>query len=513
MHSSRIYFNVLTAVLTSVLTAACAVGPDFERPAKPNLASYDSDGLPAQTDASDDASGASQKFAENQDIPAEWWELFHSEPLNQTIAQALKSNPDLAAQQAALRAASEAVDAADGALFPTLSGDFGTSRQKTAGAAYGGSFPGSVYTLHNATVSVAYGLDVFGGVRREIEELEAQQEYQRFQMEAAQLSLTANVVTAAVQEASTCAQLDATKKILEHEIEQRDLLQKQVDLGGISKTALLAQEATVAQFQATLPPLEKRLAITRHQLSVLEGQFPSNAPNATFDLASLHLPETLPLTFPSQLVEQRPDIRAAEANLHAASAAIGVAVANRLPQIVLSADMGTEANNLGKLFSPGTGIWRMAFDGSQTIFDFGTLAHEQGEAEAEFDVAAAQYRKTVLSAFQDVADTLRALQSDATTLNAQVAAEHAASESLKLSEDQFHAGSISYIALIDAERTEEQAKLALVQVEAARYADTAALFQALGGGWWNRKSTTAASDVASPSADAVQPNSNPIGSP
>lgn len=490
MRPFRFFFIASLATLS-----ACAVGPDFERPAKPDVAAYDSTPLPPQTDSVKGDAGVAQQFAYGQDIPAAWWELFHSEPLNQLIAQALKSNPDLAAAEAALRAAGENVEAGEGVLFPSLQGDFGSSRQKIAGPSNGGRFPGSIYTLHNASVSVSYGLDLFGGTRRQIEQLEAQQEYQRFQMEAAALSLTANVVTAAVQEASLRGQIAATKKIVEEETKQRDLLQKQLDLGGISKEGLLAQEATLAQVKATLPPLEKQLDQTRHELSVLAGQFPNDAPKAIFELGSLKLPTALPVTLPAQLVEQRPDVRAAEANLHAASAAIGVASANRLPQITLSADMGSAANAIGKLFSPGGGFWSMGFGVAQTIFDAGTLAHKQGAAEAEYDVAAAQYRKVVLTAFQDVADTLRALQSDATALKAQVAAERAAADSLSLARDQFNAGAISYLSLLDSERTEQQTKLALVQAEAQRFADTAALFQALGGGWWNRNAAAAKPDA------------------
>lgn len=487
----------LFAAFLAALLTGCAVGPDFEHPAKPDVTSYDSDALPPQTDATqgaaDASSGNAQKFALSCDIPQEWWQLFHSQPLNNLVEQALKSNPDLAAQQAALRAAEEEVEAGEGSLFPTVSGDLGSSRQKTAGAAYGGDFPGAIYTLHNASVSVAYGLDLFGGVRRQIEELEAQADYQRFELEAARLTLTANVVTTAVQEASLRGQIAATQKIVEDEQKQFDLLQRQLEMGGVAKSAVLAQKATLEETRASLPPLEKQLAQTRHELSALVGQFPSEKLGAQFDLASLDLPGTLPVSLPSQLVDRRPDIEAADAYLHSASAAIGVAVANRLPQITLSADIGDEANTLSKLFSPGTGIWAMGFSASQTIFDFGTLEHEEGAARAQFDQAAAIYRKTVLAAFQNVADTLRALQSDATALKTQTTAEHAAADSLKLAEAQFHDGAISYLALLDAERTEQQARVTEVQAEALRYADTAALFEALGGGWWNRDKTQNAS--------------------
>jgi NodT family efflux transporter outer membrane factor (OMF) lipoprotein len=246
----------------------------------------------------------------------------------------------------------------------------------------------------------------------------------------------------------------------------------------------------LAQTRATLPPLENSLAQARHQLAVLVGRLPSDAPSTQFDLADLQLPRDLPVTVPSQLVEQRPDIRASEALLHSASAQVGVAIANMLPRLSLSAALGSAAS--GALFQPGTGIWSIAGSLTQPLFEGGTLLHRKRAADAAFDEAAAEYRNTVLGAFQNVADALRALQSDADTLNAQVAAERAAADSLAAAQRQFASGATSYLTLLNAEQTYEQAQLALVQAQAARFSDTAALFEALGGGWWNR--TDVASD-------------------
>ena len=297
------------------------------------------------------------------------------------------------------------------------------------------------------------------------------------------LSLTANLTTTAIQEASLRGQIEATKTLIDEQQKQLDLAKRQLDFGGVTRLAVLSQETTVAQSRASLPPLEQQLAETRHALSVLMGHMPLQVPEGQFELATLHLPYDVPLTLPSELVEQRPDIRAAEANLHIASAAIGVAEANRLPQITLSADIGSVANQVGKLFTPGNGIWDWGGSVTQVLFDAGALAHEQGAAEAQYDAAAAMYKKAVLLAFKDVADTLRALDADAKTLKAQSEAEHAASESLKLAHDQFDAGAISYLGLLDAENAEQRSRILLVQAEAQRFADTAALFQALGGGW------------------------------
>jgi NodT family efflux transporter outer membrane factor (OMF) lipoprotein len=488
----RLHPLILTGFL-ALLASGCAVGPDFERPDAPGMKEYDADALPDATSSAKTEGGEAQNFAMGEDIPAEWWTLFHSDTLNALVTQALENNPDIEAADAALREANENAAAVSGQLFPEVDASFSSTREKTTGAAFGGTFPGSIYTLHNASVSVSYGIDLFGGERRAIEEAEAQAEYQDFQLKAAWLSLTANVVTAAIQEASLKAQVAATEKIIADEDKQRSLLQDQLDAGAVAKTALLAQETTLAQVRATLPPLKKQLSSVRHQLAALLGETPDKAP-PSFDLANLTLPQKLPLSLPAKLVEQRPDVLAAEANLHAASAAIGVAIANRLPGITLTGNIGSDANQLDKLFTPGGGVWSLGAGVAATIFDAGTLEHKQGAADAAFDVARAQYRKTVIGAFQNVADSLRALEEDANALKSETAAWRAADNSLALTRDQYSAGAVGFVALVTAEQAEQQTRVALVQAEAQRFADTAALFQALGGGWWNKPVKEAAND-------------------
>jgi len=484
----------LSTLFVCVLSA-CAVGPDFQRPTAPTDTNYDSSVLPQTTAVTDEDKTPTQTFAPGKEIPAEWWTLFHSKPLNDLVTKAIAANPDLQAAQATLRAAKENEAAGESILFPSVTGSFDTTRQKTSGAQYGGGFPSSVYTLHNASVNASYALDVFGGSRRQVEELGAQEDYQRFELQASYLALTSNVVTAAVQEASLRGQIRETKKIISDESKQLDLITKQLALGGATRLAVLQQENLVASSKASLPELEGQLAQIRHQLSVYCGDTPSHDPQATFELASLDLPEELPLTLPSQLVEQRPDIRAAEANLHSTNAAIGVAEAARLPQFLLSANIGDVANNLGRMFYPGSGIWSAGIDVSQSIFDAGQLEHEQGSAEAQRDVAAAQYRKTVLTAFQNVADALTSLQTDAEALNYTVTADRSAAEELKLAQERFKDGAISSLDLLNAEVTAQQAHINRVKAEAQRYADTAALFQALGGGWWKTQSETTAQET------------------
>jgi NodT family efflux transporter outer membrane factor (OMF) lipoprotein len=473
-------------ILTSLLAVtACAVGPDFERPAAPETKAYDNGILPDQTVAAKTEGGEAQAFAMGEDIPGQWWTLFHSDALNGLVTQALKNNPDIEAADAALRQANENAAAEGGYLFPTVDASFSSSRQKVPGASFGGTFPGSIYTLHNASVSISYGLDLWGGERRAVEAAEAQAEFQDFELKAAKIALTANVVTAAIQEASLRAQVAATEQIIQDEDKQRELLADQLEAGAVARTALLAQETTLAQTRATLPPLEKQLSSVRHQLSALLGETPDQAP-PDFDLANLTLPQHLPLSLPVKLVDQRPDVRAAEANLHAASAEVGVTIANRLPGITLTGNIGSDASKIGSLFMPGGGVWSFGGSVAETVFDGGTLAHKQGVAEAAFDVARAQYKKTVITAFQNVADSLRAIESDAKALKSETEAWKAADNGLSLVREQYKAGAVGYVALVTAEQAEQQTKVALVQAQAQRFADTAALFQALGGGWWNK---------------------------
>ncbi|HEV2674690.1 MAG TPA: efflux transporter outer membrane subunit [Aliidongia sp.] len=494
MTSSRRIIARAASSATLALVAGCAVGPDFKAPAAPIDAGYSTDALPKQTTSANVAGGAAQRLVDGQDIPGEWWSLYHSEPLNKLVETALKANPDLDAAQAALREAQENVLAGDGALYPTLTGNLSGSRQKALSAGFGSS----IYSLYGASANVSYTIDIWGGTRRNIESLEARAEFQRYQLEASYLSLTANLVTAAITEASLRGQIQATEEIIRVESKSLDTVRRQLSLGGVARADFLTQQSTLAATQATLPPLQKQLAQERNLIQVYAGRFPNQDTGEQFDLAALVLPPDLPVSLPSKLVEQRPDVQAAEASLHAASAAIGVAIANELPQLTITGDLGLQALQIGKLFQAGSSVWGIGASATGTIFDGGKLLHTKRAADAAFDQAAAQYRSTVLSAFQDVANALRALTSDADALKAQLAAETAAADSLNLSQAQFQAGGISFLTLLTAQQTYQQAHIGLVRAQAARYADTAALFQALGGGWWNR------SDVAAKDSGAAQ---------
>ncbi len=478
----------LGAALAVALLGGCAVGPDFRRPAAPAVASYTAGRLPGETAAAPVAGGSPQRFAGGADIPSSWWTLFRSEPLDRLVRQALADSPTLAAAQAALREAAENRRAQFGALLPAVDAGASAERQKISGASFGrGGIGISPFTLYNASVSVSYALDVFGGTRRELEALQAQVDYQRFQFEGALLALSANVVTTAVQEGALRAQIEATREIVKAEEQQLDLVEQRFRLGGASRPDVLAQQAQLAQTRATLPGLEKQLAQARHGLAVLAGRFPGDAGALPeFDLEQLDLPAELPVSLPSSLVRQRPDIRAAEELLHAASARIGVATANLYPQLTLTGSLGSETTRLRDLFGAGTSVWSLGAGLLQPLFHGGALTAKRRAAIAAYDQAEAQYRETVLQAFLNVADVLRALETDAHALKAQADAEAAARASLDLARDQYRLGAASYLTLLNAERQYQQARITLVQARAARFADTAALFQALGGGWWNR---------------------------
>ena len=479
--------KTVAAALSLLALAACAVGPDFKPQQAPEAAGYGPEGQKvAATASSDVAGGEAQKFETGRDIPGEWWKVFHSMELDNLIAEALRANPGLQGAQAALWQAKENVYAAQGKLMPQLDANSSATREQFSPAEFGGAGAPFIFNLYQATINVSYTPDVFGGQRRAIEATSALADYQRFQLEATYLTLTANVVTAAVQEASLRGQIEATQDIIKAESDQLVVVQNQFNVGAAAKTDVLTQQSEVATTQATLPPLQKQLEQQRHILLALIGHFPNDTHGDRLSLASFHLPTNLPISLPSQLVEQRPDVRASESQLHQASAQIGVAIANRIPQFTLTGDWGYAAATTAALVTPGALVWTAAASGTQPIFHGFTLLHQQRAAEAAYDQAEAQYRSTVLTAFQNVADALRALQLDAATLKAQRNALRAASETLDLARGQYRLGAITYITLLDAQRSYQQARLAVVQAQAARFADTAALFQALGGGWWNR---------------------------
>jgi NodT family efflux transporter outer membrane factor (OMF) lipoprotein len=484
-HTSATPFLLMYCV--SALLAGCAVGPDFKTPAAPAGKGYVPEALPPTTANSAAAGGEAQRFIAGLDIPGQWWTLFQSPQLNALIERAFAHNPTLEAAQAALWQANENVAAERGAYYPSVSGTLQSEREKASGAAFGlpqfGSF---IYTLNEASVSVSYGLDLFGGTRREVESLQAQSDYQRFALEASYLSLTANIVTTAVSEAAVREQIRQTEDIAASQQTQLDIIQRRVTAGAASRTDVAQQQATLANTLATLPPLRTQLAQYRNQLATYVGELPADYQAGVFSLDSLTLPAQLPLSVPSRLVDQRPDVRQYSAQLHQATAQVGVATANMLPQITLSGSYGGEAPRFADLFNPASVVWSLVGAVTQPIFEGGTLRHRRRAAVAAAQQAAAMYKQTVLGAFQEVANTLVALQGDADAFAASDAAQRAAAESLHLITSQYKSGGASYTQVLTSEQTYQSATITLVKARALRYADTAALFQALGGGWWNR---------------------------
>jgi len=466
--------------MAAALLSSCAVGPDYKRPAPPAAAGY----LPTRETIPDRA----QEFVRGQDIPGQWWALFHSPALNTLIAHAMAANPNLVAAQASLRQAREDVYAQEGSYLPSLSATFEPSRTKTAtrSVSFASANGSPYYTLFTAQLGVSYTPDVFGMNRRQVENLVAQSEQQRFQLEATYLTLTSNIVAAAINEASLRGQIAATLQIIAAETDLLAVLQKQYELGQVAQLDVLAQQAALAQAQATLPPLQKQLDQQRDALSVLAGASPDKILPQRFVLDDIQLPKQLPVSIPAALVNQRPDIRQAEENLHSASALVGVAIANRLPLLNLTAMGGSQANYFRDLFAPGNGFWTIAASLTQPVFDGGTLLHKARSAWAALDQAKAQYRATTLSAFQNVADALAALQADANAVQAATTAAEAAAAALRIVHIQVNLGQTAYLSILNAEQTALQAQLTLIQARASRLADTAGLFQALGGGWWHR---------------------------
>lgn len=469
------------------LLAGCAVGPNFKKPAAPEVSGYTTAPLATTGGSTNVPGGEPQGFVSGGDIPGEWWALFHSKPLNDLIELALSNNPTIKAAQAALKVAGENVLAQKGSYYPSIAGSFSAARQKTSQDISPTPNSGALYfSLYTPQVNVSYVPDVFGLNRRTVESLRAQEEQARFALIASHITLSANVAAAAIQEASLRAQIEATRQLMDINSNMLQTLREQFAAGYIGRLDVATQESQLAQVAATLPPLLKQLAQQRDLLAALSGRFPTQAPTKSFVLAGLQLPQELPVSLPAQLVAQRPDVRQAEESLHQASAQVGIAVANRLPNITLSADAGTMALEASKMFSSGSGFWTLAGSLTQPIFQGGALLHKDRAARAAYTQAAEEYRSAVLTAFQNVADTLHALQQDANGLSAAATARDAAKVTLDLAQDQFKTGYSGYIALLTAEQTYQQALLNLVQAQANRYADTAALFQALGGGWWHR---------------------------
>jgi len=491
----------IAGALVGVLVGGCALGPDFNTPDAPKVEQYSS----ALENSSGNRTADGPELKRGEQIPEQWWRVYGSTELNRLIRQGMQQSPTLAAARATLRAAQEDYASQSGTiLYPSVDASVRSDRQKLSGASFGqnGDF---IYSLHTASVSVSYAFDPFGSGRRYLESLRAQVDYQGFQMEAANLTLAANIVTTAISEASLRGQWQAASDIVKNRRAQLKIVERQSAIGVVTEADVLSQRTALAQAETALPPLEKQLAQTQHQLSVLVGRFPGERAGSkhaqlahqknsdgkpampAFELAGLHLPASLPVSLPSELVHQRPDIRAAEAQLHQASALIGLATANMYPSLQITAGFGRQAVQFSNLLTgPASSIWSIGSNVLHPLFHGGELSAKRRQALASFDAARAQYQQTVLLAFRDVADVLLALQSDARGLKLQLKAESLARQTQDLVQHQFDLGAASFLTLLNAQQQYRQTHIGVVQARATLLADSAALFQSMGGGWWQR---------------------------
>lgn len=481
----------LSALVGVLLLGGCMVGPNFQPPPAPPVSGYTVEPRLKPAMATDVVGGAPQSFVTALDVGGQWWREFNSPQINAFVEEAVRNHPDVRAAQYALRAARETALQVRGQFLPQVTGNVTATREQITAASGGTTGAPTLYNLYETTVDVSYTLDLFGGIRRQVESADAQAQYQRFEMEATYLTLIANVVTSAISDASLRDQIASTQAIVEAETDQLRRVQRQFEVGAVSQADVLAQQTTLAQTQATLPPLQKQLAQGRNQLMAYLGRLPSEDRGESVSLRSLRLPRKLPVSLPSDLVRQRPDIRQAEATLHQAAATVGVNTANLLPQITLTPSVSSQALEVGQLFTPTGLAWTAAASIAQTLMDGAQLYRTKEASVAAFEQDYALYQSTVLTAFQNVADALRAVQYDAGTLRAQALAEQSALDSLKMAQEQFKVGAIGYAIVIEAQQAYQNAVIARIQAQAQRYNDTVALFQALGGGWWNRVDETA----------------------
>jgi NodT family efflux transporter outer membrane factor (OMF) lipoprotein len=469
------------AVALAAVASACTVGPDFVRPEAPAANAYTNEGGPKLSPA--EAAEVVQNLSLGKKVPPDWWTQFGSPDLDRTIGTAMEQNRTLAATTATLAQAQQAVLAASGALYPQVDFSASAVRQQINTESFGiKNFPAEApFNLFTAGPGVSYTVDVFGATRRQIEGQEALAQYQAYQLDAAVLALTGNVVTQVFTIASVRAQIGAVDDILADDETNLSLVRTARQAGSVSEVDVLSAQSQLENDRTLLPPLRQQLSVARHALAVLVARPPAEWSPPEFDLDRFSLPKELPLSLPSELAHDRPDIMAAEAQLHAASATIGVATANLYPQITLSGSVGQQALSLGHFFNGASNIWSLAGGLTAPIFHGGELeAQRQGAIDA-YRASLANYEQTVLMSFGQVADVLQALTHDAEQLVAQKHALEAANASLALTRLSYSAGNVGVLQVLDAERLHEQARLGYVRAQAQRFQDTAQLYLALGG--------------------------------
>lgn len=470
------------ALSAMMLVTGCEVGPDFVVPPAPSVTHYTTGTDPANTVVAD---GVTQRFETAAALPPDWWRLFDSPKLDAAVLQGLAGSPTIALAEANLRQARDNLLAGQGIFYPQIDGAAGASRQRSSPSASPTHLSEGTFNLFTLSASVSYTLDIFGGEQRAIEALKATVDYRQNVARAASLTLVSNIANAVIANAAYDAEINANLEIIEFEKEQVRIAGVQSTAGTMAYTDMLALEAQLEANEALLPPLRQKLVLGEDLLAVLTGRLPAEMPPFKIEFTDLSLPRALPLSLPSALIQQRPDILQAQASLQAASAGIGVATAAMLPNITLSGAFGSSSTAVGNLFSPSSTLWSLGVGLVQPIFRGGTLWYQREAAKDAFDASAASYRQTVLVAFEQVADTLRALEHDAEALAAEDRAVRTASRARVLVQANYTAGLATYVNLLLADIQYHDARIAEIEARAVRYQDSVALFAALGGGWWN----------------------------
>jgi len=461
--------------------AGCAVGPNFVRPKPPSIDRYTYGTEP--TIAS--AEAQEQRFEKGAKLTADWWRLFNSPKINAVLEEALANNQTLQAAQASLGQSQETLRAGYGVFFPQFDASFNATRQKFSPARFGSTSPSSIFNFFTLATTVNYTLDVFGRERRAVEGLRAQVELQHYTALATYLTLTGNVVNTVIAQAGYSAQIKATEEMIRLLKEQVGITETQAKAGLIPYVNVLSLRTQLASTEGTLPPLRQRLSQAEHLLATLAGRTPAEWTPPEVELAELKLPEDLPISLPSDFVRQRPDILAAEAQLHGANANIGVATAALFPTVTLDGTYGQNSTSLKDLFLRSSNYWSMAANASTPLFHGGTLWFQRKAAKQGYQQSLANYHQTVLTAFAQVADTLRALEHDADALRAQSLAFDSSAQAQRLIQTNYVAGTATYLQVLVSNFQYRQAQVAYLQAVTQRLQDTAALFVALGGGWWN----------------------------
>jgi len=472
--------RIIIPAAIGVLLAGCAVGPDFVKPAPPTVKQYAHGKDPQSTV---NAEGQAQRFTAGAGVAGDWWRLFNSAQLDPVVKEAIGANPSLQAAQASLRESQYNLQAGYGIFFPQVSAGFGATRQLYSPFKTGMLAAGNIFNLFTLSATVSYAIDVFGGARRTVESLEAQSDYQRYTVVATYLALTGNIVNTLIARAGYAAQIEANEQLIGILKDQVRITEAQATAGTVPYANLLSVRSLLAATEATLPPLRQRIDQTDHLLATLAGRTPAEWAPPRLALADLSLPEDLPVSLPSELVRQRPDILAAESTMHAASANIGVATAALFPSFSLNGVYGTNSNTFSNLGSSNGKFWSVGPSATMTLFDGGTLRFRRKAAIEAFQQSQAGYRQTVLGAFEQVADVLRGLEHDAEALRAQSEQLAAAQEALRLTQINYESGTVNYLAVLIADAQYRQAKIGFLQTQTQRLQDTVALFIALGGGW------------------------------